>query len=300
MQDIDNWLNQYESKDTQERYKWYTSKILPHVKLSRKHPKKKILNALLDSFGWEGNHRRNAIITMRSLVRFLYGKKHPLLKMKIPKWDRKPQRVPTPEEVGAVFQVIDMNSIIGKRNFTILMVMPDNGLRNAEICNLEWKYIYLEDFNLQALTKGGKWEWKSYSEETAAFLHAWKVESLGYSKCGNVFFGIGGTTPGMPLTPRGLNDIFAAMCKKAGVEKITPHDMRRFFMTYSQKLGAPSRIVQKAAGVSRIEMVEHYSPTISHEDMRGYFPSQLIRAVIKAREGATNTLSQNLEKPHPE
>lgn len=159
----------------------------------------------------------------------------------------------------------------------MVMLMADCGIRASEVCRLEWAYVDLDRRCLDVITKGGDWQHKLFSEQTAAFLKAWKVESLGFAN-GNdcVFMGIGGGNAGNPLTRNGLVDIFRGMGKRAGIKGLTPHVMRRTFATLALKKGANTRMVQLLGGWSRAEMVDQYSQALQVEEFDAYFPTNFL------------------------
>jgi len=58
----------------------------------------------------------------------------------------------------------------------------------------------------------------------------------------------------------------------AQIGQLSPHDFRRTFTTLSLKRGAPPRILSEAGRWANEDMIATYTPSITQDDFRAYFP----------------------------
>lgn len=228
---------------------------------------------------WNHNSKYSTYCAVRSYYRWQFGDGHPALSFHMKRKKTPPQRSLDREQLLAVIRIFKAENIFDIRNRALVALMVDSGLRAAEVCNLKSRYLFLKTNSCQALIKGGAWEEAVFSDLTRQYLTAWLdirkavLQKIGQPDPKTVFFGIKGHTPGKPLTPNGLRDIFEKIAERAALEhKFSPHDLRRTFATISLQNGANTRIVQKAGRWSDIRLVEKYSPKISARDMAPYFP----------------------------
>lgn len=90
---------------------------------------------------------------------------------------------------------------------------------------------------------------------------------------------------GRGISPSGLRKLFTRLAKNAGLDALSPHDMRRTFATLALKTGAPTRIVQAAGRWKSIEMVERYSQAIKPHDMIPFSPVwRIMQTVVDLKE----------------
>ena len=227
---------------------------------------------------WGESMKWLAYLATRHYLRWKFGASHPALLYKFRRYERgKPQRTLTAEDVARLLNVIDTNTLSGKRNLALVCLLLDTGLRASEVCRLSLQYLDVQQRTFQVLAKGGQWRIGVFSQATQEALQAWlqvrgEVAAEGIK---NVFVAVGGLKPGRPLTRVGLRVILLKLGQKAGI-KVTTHDFRRTFATLSLRAGAPSRLVQVAGGWNSLEMVERYSRAIVPQDFQRYFPTEYV------------------------
>jgi integrase len=215
-----------------------------------------------------------ALCAARAFLRWRYGVDHPALLLRIKRGESAPQRVLKRAQVQRLLESFDTSTAKGRRDLALCALMLDSGLRSAEVCRLEASRLDLEERRLTVAVKGGRWAAGVFSAYTANLILAWLAdrESLVCSGERALFVGIGGKTPGKRMDPGGLRAVMRGWAKAAGLQALSPHDLRRTFATLAIRLGAPSRVVQAAGRWSSLEMVEHYTQSIEAADMEGWFP----------------------------
>lgn len=192
-----------------------------------------------------------------------------------PKVKRKRQRTLDESELMAVLASCDTSSELGARDLAIISLMADSGLRSAEVCRLKVSDLDFQKRRLWVVIKGGDEKPGSFSADTAAALSRWLEVRAQRVRPGvaTLFVGLGGLTPGRPLTTSGLRVIFRAIAKRAGlVGQFSPHVMRRTMCCLALRRGAPTRIVMSAGRWSTLTMVEVYSQAITIDDFDNYSP----------------------------
>lgn len=228
----------------------------------------------LESHGWGHNMIRVTYMACRGYLRWKLGEDHPAIKLKIKREPTAPQRFLKMQQVQQLLALFDTTTPKGIRDLAICSLMLDSGLRVSEICHLEIRYLDLEERRLQVIIKGGKWGEGIFGNETAVYLANWlKVrEKIAKPATRTVFCGVGGNTPGMPLTRNGLKTLFYYWGEALGIGAFSPHDLRRTFAVIATRLHAPSRVLQVAGRWSDIKMVERYTAGITADDFEDYFP----------------------------
>lgn len=159
--------------------------------------------------------------------------------------------------------------VAGARDAAALALMLGGGLRKAETASLTWpEAVDLDAGYLRIIGKGDKERLVPLPPESLTAIRAWLA--------------VRGDTPGalfvqcrrkaafvwkerlVPLAPDGkaLGDILARRCKQAGIERCTPHDLRRTYVSVLLDAGVDLFTVQQLAG--------HANPaTTARYDRRG-------------------------------
>jgi site-specific recombinase XerD len=215
---------------------------------------------------WSPATIKSAICACRAFFRWLRDEgvldKNPALALKVPRVPKRVQRTITVDELRAMLQVCDENTIKGRRDCALLNVLIDTGLRAAEVCRLRLADVDLERCEIVVVVKGGNQDLAHFGASTARAIEGWLEVRTAAPGVETLFTSVGGGTPGMPLTTRGLRIIVKRIGDKAGVEGVSPHAFRRGFACIATEAGAPSRVVQLAGRWSDIRMVERYTAAL--------------------------------------
>lgn len=223
---------------------------------------------------------RRSVNALKAFYLFAVGKKSPAESLPVPSVKRKRQRT---LDAGQAFEVLlscDTSKPRGKRDLALVCLGLSSGLREAELCRLRIDEIDLERGRLTTRVKGGSDGDGVFGPDTASALSSWMAVRAGIAQPGveTVFVGVGGIKPGSPLTPSGMRTIFRRIAADAGLDHLSPHDLRRSFATLSHRFGAPTRIVQVAGRWNDIAQVERYTQALDQADFAKYDPvSHLMR-----------------------
>jgi integrase/recombinase XerD len=221
--------------------------------------------------GWGSSQRYTALCACRAFLRWLCGASHPALSARVKRIPTAPQPRLSAEQVAALIDSFDPSTVAGCRDRALAAVALDCNLRVTELCHLEAGNVYLEGGKLFALTKGGQWLWKTFSEVTADFVRSWlevRSPALGVSA---LFITFHHANIGRPLTREGIQGIMKRWGKKVGFH-ISPHMFRRSYATLSTLNGAPENVVMVGGGWKSTRMVQHYIGDLAVETTRPYLP----------------------------
>jgi site-specific recombinase XerD len=224
---------------------------------------------------WGASSRYQAIMACRNLFAWAVGESQsPAHKLRAPRRVICPQKTLKQHEVELFLAACDTSTGQGTRDVSMIALMVDTGLRVAEIASLRLDMLDLSERTLAVMVKGGKWGAAVYGSYTTGLLATWIAMRPRIALPGvqTVFVGVGGRTPGGPMTRHGIRANFYRIGYRAGLGPIPPHALRRTFATLALRAGAPSRLVQVAGRWSSLAMVERYSQAITPEDFDAYSP----------------------------
>jgi len=212
------------------------------------------------------------ISTLRSFYHFLIEEElmetHPFLEVKPPKRKKKLPGFVYEEELEALFQSIDQSSAKGQRDYLLLHVLYDSGLRVSELCDMRTKDIDMEKRLLFVRGKGNKDRLVPLGtpliEQLRTYLISTRKNLMKKEKHNYVFTNLRGG----PITTRGVHHILNSIIKEAGSQtQLTPHTLRHTFASHLLSKGADLRSVQEMLGHAHISSTQIYT-SISNEDLK--------------------------------
>ena len=274
MDDLSGFLNSFPfAETTKESYSHVLKQLAFEITNLENLTPDQFLN-FLNHKTWGSCFRWVAYNAVRHYIRWLYGEGHPILQVRIKRIDAGPQRSLTADQVSRLLDGFDLKSPKGIRDLALCALMLDSGLRISEICRLELRLVDLANRKLSVIVKGGYWADGVFSHETSNYIRSWLPARAAIAKPGvkTLFVSIGGDTKGKPLTRGGSSHEIAKWNALAGVDRLSPHDLRRTFAVLSTRLGAPSRVLQVAGRWKSLAMVERYTSSITSDDFDPYFP----------------------------
>jgi integrase/recombinase XerD len=160
--------------------------------------------------------------------------------------------------------------LIGTRDYAILLVLARLGMRVAEVCSLKVSSIGTarERSVLHAQVKGGRGRQlplpDDVKEAIDAYLHldrARRARAHSDGADGPLFqpFANHRTLEhGKALSTRHVRQLVARYAELAGLGKLSPHDLRRTFVTVARDQGLSTRQVQMATGHKDSRMIDRY------------------------------------------
>ena len=157
------------------------------------------------------------------------------------------------------------NSFKNARLRALLSLLLFQGLRQIEICRLDFNDIDLASGTINVLGKGR-------NDKEHIHLHKTTIKALrsysraSHAKYGPAFYSLNGRNKGQRLTTRGLRQIIQNLFNELGIEK-TVHGSRHFFTTelikhYKSDLTTVARFTRH----NSLEMLTVYNDEIASEN----------------------------------
>jgi len=193
-----------------------------------------------------------------------------------------------PDELDALLAQINTRTPSGARNYALVQIMAQTGLRcgealllrDADIRQEEWdaegKTVRVWVLRLPAKsTKGGRPRQAiPLAPSTRQALELWRQKRAGLGIRGGPLFCTisqgkrqagfsrdeGELQPGKPLNPRYVRELVARLARKAGIGRnIHPHMLRHTALTRLYDKTRDLRLVQEVAGHTTSRMTERYT-----------------------------------------
>jgi integrase/recombinase XerC len=179
-------------------------------------------------------------------------------------------------ELKLLFENIDVNQLLGRRNHLIFMLLYSTGIRVSELVNLK-----VSDFNdqvnaIQVTGKGRKQRFVPINElclnEVFIYIADERNQLLTRNKkfdCEYLLLNKNGTQ----LTARGVRDIISREVKKTSLmQHVSPHTLRHTFATHLLENGMDLIVVQELLGHENLSTTQIYTH-ITKENMQKTYDS---------------------------
>ena len=271
---------------TQITRDWYSARLKRYleflhnncVKLEQSGPAhvKQFLACLhQQGFSWSTrNGSRTALLVFyRWAVNRGYTEINPF-EVETIKRPRKPRRIKDTLELGTVQLVLDTirnhDNIQAKRDYALILLMIDTGIRRMEAVGLNIGNINLERSAISILIAKGDNQRGGYiNHATKLALEQWLATHPHKKPNYPLFISLRGPTMLKRLSERTVNTIFTAWSNEAGLVKpVKPHDLRRLFATIFASSGGGMNILQDLLGHENMETTMGYIITGEQEKQR--------------------------------
>ena len=167
-------------------------------------------------------------------------------------------------ERGEVKRLLDQpnkKSSVGLRDFTILKLTANSGMRVSEITSLRIEHVNFLTGDIRIKDgKGNRDRDITVPEDVLPFLSAWKkrIQNSTY---------LFPTLAGGKRSTRSIEYMIKKYAKKAGIRKpVTPHSLRHFYATDALRHGMNIELLRMALGHVSIITTQKYI-TLGHEEM---------------------------------
>lgn len=157
------------------------------------------------------------------------------------------------DECFLLLDSFDTNTPIGLRNYTIVALLWSTGIRNNEMCNLNWSDINLTDSTLLVRDgKGGAQRQIFLNDRLVEDLRIYKEKFAGAGDS-PVFFAFSINVPCAPkhkrLSTHRVVDILRDQAKAVGIKKpVNPRTLRHTFATHMYEAGVSIEDLKEIMG----------------------------------------------------
>lgn len=204
------------------------------------------------------------ISVLRSFFKFLlrekYVESNPFAQVSLPKLEKRLPEFFYEQELEMLFQSIDTEDSVGKRNMALLELMYATGIRVGECAGIQLSDVDERMNVLLVRGKGKKERYVPFGDMAKRALNDYiqngRKQLLKNNEHPFLFVNQRGT----PLTARGIQYIFRKLIENAGENhRIHPHMIRHSFATHLLNNGADLRTVQELLGHSHLSSTQVYT-----------------------------------------
>jgi len=191
---------------------------------------------------------------------------NPMTSLKLPKTPRKVISTFSQEQVQKILGAIDKRSSHGFRNYTMILLFLDTGMRLSELIGLQMDDIdFLQSFML-VKGKGNKERVVPFGSQVRRTLRRYIMHfrpEPDSPRTNEIFL----TEDGLPLTPRAIQSMLLRLSKQAKMSgtRCNPHRFRHTFAKQYLINGGDVFSLQKILGHSSLEVVKIYVNLITSD-----------------------------------
>lgn len=182
--------------------------------------------------------------------------KNPALRLANPQLEHKLVISFQPHHLQAMFDTCDLDTPLGFRDYVLMLVLLDTGLRISEVCSI--KVDDVQEGFIKVFGKGSKEREVGISPVTSKFL--WKYVNLHRVARGDEIRSLFTNFSGRPLSASGGQQIIERIREAAGITDIpvTPHKFRHTFARSWLERGGDVYSLSRLMGHSSVKITEIY------------------------------------------
>jgi integrase/recombinase XerD len=204
------------------------------------------------------------LITLRGFHKFLAQEKilefDPAKLVDLPKSGLKLPDVLSVSEVNLLLNIPDSNTVLGKRNSTMLELLYAAGLRVSELVNLKFLDVNIEACFVRVMGKGSKERIVPFGLYAKNKIDDYINNSRPLLLKNRISKYLFVARAGKPMTRQGFWKLLKQYVKQAGIKKkVTPHSLRHSFASHLLEGGADLRTVQVMLGHVDISSTQIYT-----------------------------------------
>ena len=195
-----------------------------------------------------------------------YITRNPMTSLKLPKTPRKVIGTLSQEQIQKILSAIDKKSSHGFRNYTMILLLLDTGIRLSELINLQMGDIDFLQSCILVKGKGNKERVVPFGSQVRRTLRRYVTHfrpEPDSPVIGEVFL----SKEGLPLKPRAIQSMLLRLNRKAKLSgvRLNPHRFRHSFAKQYLVQGGDIFSLQKILGHSSLEVVRIYVNLASND-----------------------------------
>lgn len=196
--------------------------------------------------------------------------KNPVLRLTAPKADRRIIPAFTSEQVEKMLGCFDLSTELGFRDYLIILLLLDTGIRLSEIAGLD--VVSVNDTYIKVFGKGRKEREVGVHPDVSKLL--WKyIHKYRHPKDANetaLFLGAGGKSAGRRIGHHGIQQLVERVKAATGITdmRVSPHVFRHTFAKMYLKAGGDLFKLSREMGHGNIQTTRIYLDDYSSSDAR--------------------------------
>lgn len=197
---------------------------------------------------------------LRTLWRFLHRDGlvlvDPMTKVERPRRERRFVKPVTAEQLRLILAQIDTKDILGLRDYTLILLLADTGLRLGEALALKLNEIDWSSNTVVVFGKGRKERRVSFGQTARAALMTWARRRGVIEGSDWVFL----TRHGTRMKINGADQRMKDYTRRAGIaaRRLSPHALRHFFALTFLRNGGDVMALQRIMGHATLEVLRGY------------------------------------------
>jgi integrase/recombinase XerD len=182
---------------------------------------------------------------------------------------KEPQRVPptlTAEQIAAILAAPNKRTFVGLRDFTLMALMLDTGVRLGEVRGLAVADVSIPF--VQVVGKGDKQRTVAMSPVMQGHLRKWlRAREATLAKAGLNTPVLFPSRTGGALGPKGVHGLIRKAAKAAGIEgvRVSPHTFRYTYATCFLRNGGNIVSLQQVLGHTTLAMSRRYAAMVDED-----------------------------------
>ena len=191
------------------------------------------------------------------LYRNEYTKDNILSNLKIPRAPEKITQPLTMEETKRTLKVNNRKTPTGNRNYAIVTLMLDTGVRESETSSLSISQVNLDKNCLKVMGKGAKERMVPFGDYCRIILLDY-IENWRPAPANKNIDYLFLTSDGKPLSANAIKLLFSRLKRATGIKRLHAHLLRHTFATNYLLNGGDVFTLKEILGHTTLEMVNHY------------------------------------------
>lgn len=188
-----------------------------------------------------------------------YIEKNPMTALKVPKAPKKVIETFSQEQIKKMISILDLKTPAGYRDYTIILILLDTGIRLSELINLEIDNIDLQQSTFLVTGKGNKERVVPFGTQVRRAIWRYLTTNRpepAHLEISQLFL----TGSGFPLRPRSVQSMISRLGSRAGISgvRFSPHTFRHSFAKQYLMNGGDVFSLQRILGHSSLDMVNRY------------------------------------------
>lgn len=189
-----------------------------------------------------------------------YLEKNPLARFPLPKAPQELPKTLTMEQLKKIIAEIDKSTPTGARQYCILLLLLDSGMRVSELVHIQLGDLDIEYGFIKVIGKGQKHRFVPISRDTKKQVLRYLNRSrpILYSIRSPYLFT---TSEGYPISINSVQQFLRRLAKKAGLNGVrcSPHVVRHTFATRSVANGANAIVLREIMGHESLATTMKYT-----------------------------------------
>ncbi len=196
--------------------------------------------------------------------------KNPVLRLKSPKADKRIIPAFTDEQIEKMLACFDLSTVAGFRDYLIILLLLDTGIRLSEIAGLE--VVSVHDSYIKVFGKGRKEREVGIHPDVSKLL--WKyIHKYRHPKDAHetaLFLAVGKGNAGRRIGQHGVKQLIERVKACAGITdmRVSPHIFRHTFAKMYLKAGGDLFKLSRELGHSDVQITKVYLEDFSSSDAR--------------------------------